>query len=80
VAWLRTAAHLAGYRSEHSKALDLWKLILDAEPLARDAHDAVAGILAMLDGPQAAISHLRAAVEKYPKSYSLRVTLIEWPA
>ncbi|MBC8355854.1 MAG: C39 family peptidase [Planctomycetes bacterium] len=78
VAWLRTAAHLASYRGDHPAALDTWKQVLAAEPLARDAHDAVASISAMLDGPQAAIAHLRSAVENNPKSYSLRVALIEW--
>lgn len=76
--WHRTAAHLASYQGRHADALEHWKTVLAAEPLARDAHDAVAGISSMLEGPQAAITHLQSAVEENPTSYSLRVALIEW--
>jgi tetratricopeptide (TPR) repeat protein len=76
--WLRTAAYLAIYRGDQAAALGYARQVVEAEPLARDANDLVAQLLADLAGDQAAIQHLRGAVERFPRSYALRVLLIEW--
>lgn len=78
LAWLRTAAWLALYRSDLAEALDHAREVAEAEPLARDAVDLVAQLTADLEGEAAAVGCLRQAVARFPHSYSLRVLLIEW--
>ncbi|MCP4039695.1 MAG: tetratricopeptide repeat protein, partial [bacterium] len=76
--WLRTAAYMALFRGELQTGLDYWRQVHEAEPLAPDANDMVATLLADVEGREAAVEFVRAAVEQYPHSYSLRQTLIEW--
>ncbi len=78
MAWLRTASYLALYQSDQRSALDRAREVLKTEPLARDANDLAAQLLADLEGDAAAIAHIRQAVERFPHSYGLRVLLIEW--
>ncbi len=75
--YLRAAAALARYRGELSEALLHWLQVADAEPLATDAHQQVAQLLAETDSPQAAIEYLRARIVRYPNSTRLRELLIE---
>lgn len=76
--WLRAAASLAMVRSDLPEALRRWREVVEAEPLARDANECVAQLLADLEGPQAAELFLREAVGRFPHSNTLRVLLIEW--
>lgn len=75
--WLRTAASLALYRGDLRTALDRWHQVTEIEPLARDAHNAIAGLLADVEGSASAIEHLQQAVASFPHSYALGVLLIE---
>jgi len=75
--WLRLAAYLAMYRGALREALEQWREVAEAEPLARDANEMVAQLLADLEGHAAALEHARRAVERFPHSYPLRVLLIE---
>src|SRR6185295_18906380 len=45
-AWLRAAAHQAGTRGDAARSLQLWRQVVEAEPLAMDAQAAVMRLLA----------------------------------
>ncbi len=74
--YLRAAAALAQYRNERKEALQHWLQIAEAEPLATDAHQQVAQLLAETDSPQAAIDYLRERLARYPHSTRLRELLV----
>jgi tetratricopeptide (TPR) repeat protein len=76
--WLRTAAYLAMYQGDLQQALSCWQQVVQAEPLARDAHEMVASLLADLQNDEAAIAHISAAVKEFPHNYSLRALELEW--
>lgn len=77
-AWLRTAAGIELNEGHLQAALDCWRRVLEAEPLARDANQMVAQLLADLQGQAAGLAHLRAAAQRFPHSYALRTLLLEW--
>ncbi len=77
-AWLRTAADIAAQRGEHRQALALWRQVAEAEPLALDAHRALARLLAEIEGPPAALSHLEHICERFPHHFGLHQLWIEW--
>ncbi|MDQ3815843.1 MAG: tetratricopeptide repeat protein, partial [Armatimonadota bacterium] len=77
-AWLRAAAILAAHRGELKAALELWQEVLQAEPLAIDAHEQVARLLAETESPEAALSHFRQATERFPHHYALHQSWVEW--
>jgi tetratricopeptide (TPR) repeat protein len=74
--YLRAAAALAQYRSEHQEALQHWLQIAEAEPLASDAHQQVAQLLAETESPQAAVDYLRERLARAPHSTRLRELLV----
>ena len=55
-AWLRTAARIAHTDGRHADALALWREALALQPLAIDAHRAVARLLAETAGTAAALA------------------------
>ena len=65
-AWLRTAAHLADFRGDRAETLRLWREVLASEPLALDAHRAVAQAIAESEGTTAAIGHLKEVCSRFP--------------
>lgn len=69
--WLRASAELAEQRPDAPSALRWARAILEREPLALDAHAAVARLLARLEGPDAALRHLTAACNGQPKHCGL---------
>ncbi len=77
VDWLRTAASLALYQGDLPTSLEHWRRVTEIEPLARDAHSAVASLLADIEGTASAIEHLQQAVARFPYSHALGVLLIE---
>jgi cellulose synthase operon protein C len=74
--YLRAAANFARYRGELGEALRHWLQIADAEPLATDANQQVAQLLAETKSPQAAIEYLRERIVRHPHSTRLRELLI----
>ncbi len=76
--WRRTAALLASNRGDTAEALEHWRAVLELEPLASDANDSVAQLLADTAGEDQAKQFLRDAVGRFPNHYSLRVLYIEW--
>ncbi|HEX3356402.1 MAG TPA: tetratricopeptide repeat protein [Tepidisphaeraceae bacterium] len=77
-AWLRRAAEIASYEGDLAKALELWREVLSAEPLANDANNAVAQLIAETQSPDAAARHLAEVHERFPHSISLQQTRITW--
>ncbi len=78
IAVLRTAAEIAGYRTDTASSLSLWQQVLELDPLAMDAHRAVARALAETKGRAAAIEHLRSACARFPLHYALHQLVVGW--
>ena len=77
-AWLRTAARVAACGSRLSEALECWNQVLQIQPLAIDAHRAVAQLLSETQGREAALEHLRQAAERFPHLRPLQELRVEW--
>ncbi len=77
-AWLRGAALIAVYQGQLPQALQLWREVLEGEPLAPDANRHAARLLAETAGEAAAIEFLRAATQRFPHSLPLHQLLVEW--
>ena len=76
--WLRTATEIAEARLETPEALRLLRELAELEPLALDVHAGLARALDCLEGPAAALAHLRATCERFPHHYGLRRMVVEW--
>jgi len=77
--WLRTAApRLASREGKAAEALQLWQRLLQSQPLADDAHRAVAELLAATEGKAAALAHLAAVVDRFPYHLPLHGLRLEW--
>lgn len=78
LAWLRTAAHLAERGGDPLSARAHWQQVLATAPLAMDAHQAVALLVAETQGRAAALDHLRAACERFPHHFPLHQLWLGW--
>ncbi len=76
--WLRSAAYLAAVRGDLAGSLDLWRQVLQAEPVALDANLAVAKRLAETEGRAVALEHLAQACDRSPYNFPLHQARIEW--
>ena len=76
--WLRSAAYLASVRGDLAGSLDLWRQVLQAEPVALDANLAAARRLAETEGRAAGLEHLAEACDRSPYNVSLHRARIEW--
>src|SRR5262245_37885576 len=76
--WLRMAAKLQRAEGRMREALALWQEVLALQPLAIDAHRAVARLLAETEGPSEAVKHLAQAAEQHPHLYPLHQMWAEW--
>jgi tetratricopeptide (TPR) repeat protein len=77
-AWNRTAARLAGWRGDHTAALAHWRGLLALDPSDIGAQNAVVRLLAVCEGRDAALEHLRAASAAQPHQVDLRQRQVEW--
>jgi tetratricopeptide (TPR) repeat protein len=75
--WLRTAASLATYGGDRLEALRYWREVLETEPLAMDANDAVAWLLVETEGKPAAIEFVNIACDAFPHHCDLRRLRVE---
>src|SRR5262249_29863221 len=75
---LKASARLEMVRGDQAKALGLWREVLELEPLAIDAHTAVARLLAETEGPAAVHRYFQQATEKAPYHYGLQQLWCEW--
>lgn len=76
--WLRTAARLAAQDGRLTDALAIWRRLLERQPLAVDAHSAVARLLAETEGNDAALTHLEETADRFPHHHPLHELWIEW--
>jgi cellulose synthase operon protein C len=76
--WLRLAAELAGNQGDLVTSLTHWQTILAYDPLAFDAIQSVANLLAETQNSAAAIAFLAAACERFPHSYHLHQLWSKW--
>ncbi len=76
--WLRAAADFAAGEGNQAEALRLWHSVLEVEPLALDAHRAVAQLLAETGGRPAALAQLYACCERFPHHFGLHKLYVEW--
>lgn len=76
-AWLRAEADIAQLRGELRQAFELWRQVLDLEPLAVDAHRAVCQLLAETESTQASRDHARDACVRFPHNYALHQLWID---
>ncbi|MFO0943068.1 MAG: tetratricopeptide repeat protein [Pirellulales bacterium] len=74
----RTSAAMALYQGRSADARGLYLEILQQDPLDVNTLEQIAGLDRDLDGDEAAEKRLRDAVAKFPHSYSLQVSLIQW--
>ncbi len=77
-AFFRAAATLAECRGEISAAIEHWRAVVALEPLASDAHSALANHLAAAEGVDAALAHLEAACQRFPHHQPLHELWISW--
>ena len=77
-AWLRLMAWRARYRNELAAALKYGREYLEADPCHREMNDLVAGVLCDLRQSDAAESHFRQLIQRFPRNYGLRQQLLEW--
>jgi tetratricopeptide (TPR) repeat protein len=77
-AWLRAAANLAGLQGNLLEALTFWRDVSAAEPLAMDAHRAIALRLAETESRAAALDYLKKLTERHPRHYGFLQLRIEW--
>lgn len=76
--WLRLVASVAALRSDFAVALDYWKPVLAIEPLAVDAHAAVASLLAETEGRAAARKHIEEICARFPQNFALHQLWHDW--
>jgi len=76
--WMRAAAALATDRDDLEAALDLWRRVIEIEPLAVDGHAGVARLLATTRGPRDAIEHLEATCSRFPHNVPVQKLRVEW--
>lgn len=75
---LRSEATLAAYRGDTVEALRRWRELVQAEPLAMDAHREVARLTASTEGPAAALAYTEAAAAAMPHHHGLQQLWYEW--
>lgn len=76
--WLRAAIDIAQNCSDTEAVLRWTAELLKSEPLALDVHNDHLVALSRLQGPEAALKHLKAACEQFPHHCGLKRLLIEW--
>jgi tetratricopeptide (TPR) repeat protein len=74
----RTAANLSELQGDRPRALGSWQDVLALEPLALDAHRAVARLSAETHSRAAALQHLQRICTRFPHHYALHRLWIEW--
>ena len=76
--WLRTSAILARNRGNLLDARKHWDEIVALEPLAFDAHRALAQLIAELEGRAATHAYLKQCCERFPFNFMLHQLRTEW--
>lgn len=77
-AWRRMSARLMQLLGKLPEALEQWREVIKLQPLAIDAHRAVAQLTEQLDGRKGAIAYLQETIAQSPRCYPLYELWIEW--
>lgn len=75
---MRTAASIANYRGELRESLAMWQRVHEAEPLAMDANNSIAQLLAETESQERAVEFLRKTTDRFPHYFPLHQSLLEW--
>lgn len=75
--WLRAVAEVATNAGNGERALEAWREVVTLEPLAIDAHAALAQRLAVLRGRDAAREYLAEVAQRFPENVSLSTLFAE---
>jgi tetratricopeptide (TPR) repeat protein len=76
--WLRISASVSELDGELEKSLSSWREILALEPLAMDAHQNVAFLIAATESKKSAQEYLKTVVGQFPHHRELHKYLLEW--
>jgi tetratricopeptide (TPR) repeat protein len=76
--WQRACAALMRRFGDHAGEMQVWRQILELEPLALDAHGWVARELAATSGQDAALNHLADICARFPHHQGLAQLHIGW--
>lgn len=76
--WLRTVARLAYQDGRPKDALSLWQEASTLQPLAIDAHQAIANLLMETQGKPAVLAHLAGAADRFPHYQPLYQLRLQW--
>lgn len=76
--WLRASAAIAELEGELKTSLSYWQEIVKLEPLAFDAHQNIAFLLAATEGHNSAKDYLKSITAKFPHHRELHKNLLEW--
>ncbi len=74
----RTEARLARWTGDLTGSAAAWRAVAETEPLAMDAHLALAGLISQLEDRTAAVRYLRDAAARVPTHVGLERLLAEW--
>lgn len=77
-AWLRAQAAMLRRSGDYEGELSIWRQIILQEPLALDAHGAVARELMTSQGPVAAIRYYEGQCADFPHHYGLAQAHVLW--
>ncbi|HEX8250690.1 MAG TPA: tetratricopeptide repeat protein, partial [Pyrinomonadaceae bacterium] len=77
-AWLRKAALLAEMDGNFKASLANWREIAGLEPVAHDAHESIAYLLAATEGRKAAQDYLHELTDKFPFNRDLHKLRLSW--
>jgi tetratricopeptide (TPR) repeat protein len=75
--WLRAAAQLASAAGDPHTALAQWREVAELQPLATDAHHAVARLMAETQGRRAGLDYMAETCGKMPHHHALHELWIE---
>jgi tetratricopeptide (TPR) repeat protein len=78
MSWLRTAARVATLEGRTADSLRYWRELLEIQPLAVDAHEAIAQLLAETEGTTAALAHLSQSADRFPHHWPLHQVWLRW--
>ncbi|HEX9961976.1 MAG TPA: tetratricopeptide repeat protein, partial [Pyrinomonadaceae bacterium] len=76
--WLRKAAMISELDGNFKASLENWREIVGLEPLAYDAHESIAYLLAAIEGRKAAQDYLRELTGKFPFNRDLHKLRLNW--
>jgi tetratricopeptide (TPR) repeat protein len=76
--WLRYSAGLARQENDLPRCRDLWRQLLDIEPLANDAHRGLVQTVAEIEGRTAALAEIERLSERFPHNFQLAQLRLEW--